>query len=315
MRGRWVVVVLAVVLFTFPLPARARPSFAATLTGKIVFQSNRDSADRNTYNIYVMNADGTDRLRLTDRGDNWFPSFSPDGAQIAFVSNRDGNRDIYLINPDGSNLVRLTTNVGASYQPAWSPDGKRIAFTTHNGKNPEIYAIDLDGQNLVNLSSNPSSDERPTWSPDGKFIAFASGRDYPDEALMDQVYVMAADGTKQTRLTNFSSQATFPSWSPNGQSIAFSLYGANAGLYLMQPNGSNPTHIAPDLFGMMAAWSPDSQYIAMVVPGSGKPYTAPKAKKPEKALTSQIHIVDVATNTWIKLTDDNFDNMYPSWSR
>jgi tol-pal system beta propeller repeat protein TolB len=314
MKARWVFVV-ALLLIIFPNTARAEQSFASRLTGKIVFQSNRDSADRNTYNIYVMNADGTNRLRLTDKGDNWFPSFSPDGTRIAFVSNRDGKRDIYLINPDGTNLVRLTTDVGASYQPAWSPDGKHLAFTTHYGKNQEIFVIDADGNNLVNLSSNESGDERPTWSPDGKFIAFASGRDYSDDSVMDQIYVMAADGSKQERLTDFNSQATFPSWAPNGQHIAFSLFGAKAGLYVMQPDGTNATRVAPDLFGLMATWAPDSQYIAMVVPGSGKPYTAPKAKKPEKALTSQIHVVDVANNTWIKLTDDNFDNMYPSWAR
>jgi Tol biopolymer transport system component len=175
--------------------------------------------------------------------------------------------------------------------------------------------VDVDGKNLTNLSNHEARDERPTWSPDGRQIVFASGRDHGEEAIKDQIYVMDADGSNQTRLTDYNAQATFPAWSPDGQYIVFSLFGANAGLYIMGRDGSNPTKIASELFGLMATWSPDSRYVAAVVPGSGKPYTAPKAKKPDNALTSQIHVVDLASNATIRLTDDTFDNMYPSWAR
>ena len=101
-----------------------------------------------------------------------------DGKRIAFVSDRDGNPEIYVMDTDGGNLQNLTDNPAVDHSPSWSPDGKRIAFVSDRDGNPnEIYVMDTDGGNLQNLTNNPADDDGPSWSPDGKHIAFVSDRD------------------------------------------------------------------------------------------------------------------------------------------
>ena len=89
----------------------------------------------------------------------------PAGNRIAFVSNRDGNFEIYVMDADGSNQTRLTNDPGWDTMPAWSPDGSRLAFGSDRDGNAEIYVMDADGSNQRNLTNNPAWDGDPAWSP------------------------------------------------------------------------------------------------------------------------------------------------------
>ena len=98
-------------------------------------------------------------------------------ARIAFVSNKDGNFEIYVMNPDGKNQQRLTNNPADEWDPSWAPGGKGIVFSSKRDRNSEIYVMDADGGNPRRLTINRRNDWHPSWSPDGERIAFASDRD------------------------------------------------------------------------------------------------------------------------------------------
>ena len=106
------------------------------------------------------------------------PKWSPDGREIAFVSNRDGNWEIYGMNPDGSGQVRLTEDEATDISPAWSPDGSRIAFESYRDGNMEIYVMDRDGEEPVNLTNDAAADDHgPAWTPDSASLLYYSNRD------------------------------------------------------------------------------------------------------------------------------------------
>ena len=184
--------------------------------GKIAFSSDRDDGKAE---IYVMDTDGSNLLSLTNNPDyDYYPSWSPDGAQIVYMSRRDGNYEIYVMDADGSNPHNITNNPADDYYPSWSPDGAQIAFSTDmdGNDNGEIYVIDTDGSNLLNLTNHPDNDWCPSWSPDGSQIAFRSHRDGNVE-----IYVMDADGSNPHNITNNPADDYYPSWSPDGSQIAF----------------------------------------------------------------------------------------------
>ena len=139
-------------------------------------------------------ADGGNLRRLTNHSaDDWYPSWSADGRSIAFVSRRDGNAEIYVMDADGGNLRRLTNHSADDWYPSWSADGRSIAFYSYRDGNAEIYVMDADGSNLRRLTNHSADDYSPSWSADGRSIAFTSERDGNRE-----IYVMDADGGNLT---------------------------------------------------------------------------------------------------------------------
>ena len=231
--------------------------------GKIAFRSLAD--------VWVVNLDGTALQNLTNDGfgpcaDDTAPAWSPDGSKIAFSTSRDcPNREIYLMNADGSGQTNLTNNAAADRSPAWSPDGTKIAFARRVDPfvaDDDIYVMNADGSGTAtNLTNNSQLDSQATWSPDGTKIAFVSNRDGNVE-----VYVMNADGSGQINLTSNAADDLLPDWSPDGSQIAFySDRDGNLEIYVMNADGSGQTNLTNDAaLDAHPAWSPDGSKIAFV---------------------------------------------------
>jgi Tol biopolymer transport system component len=199
-------------------------------------------------------------LRATDAAGNTRPaqvSWTADGSRIVFESFRDGNPEIYTVDPDGENLVRVTTNTISDEHPDWSPGQARIAFDRLEGKNLDIYTVNADGSGLQRLTQDLAADRNPTWSPDGKMIAFESYRDGGNR----DVYVMNADGSGQRRLTTDPAEDLDPAWAPDGRRLVFaSTRDGNFEIYGMNVDGSGQTRLTNDLapdFG--PSWAPSTR--------------------------------------------------------
>jgi Tol biopolymer transport system component len=168
---------------------------------KIAFSSNT----ANSTQIFIMNADGSNRLQLTNyEYSNSKPAWSPDGKKIAFISaqiRNEGRADqICIMNTDGSNLINLTKSPPHNFNddPAWSPDGTKIVFTSlnDNDSNFQIYIINADGTNQIRLTNDLYIDTEPQWSPDGTKITFESYRNDSHE-----IFSINSDGSHQYQLT------------------------------------------------------------------------------------------------------------------
>lgn len=201
------------------------------------------SYEGNSYEIFVSNADGTNRVRLTNNFvPDYSPTWSPDGTRIAFVreesSGGSSNREIYVINANGTNETRLTQNSVRDENPIWAPNGTRIAFVRYDGASStaEIYAMNPDGYGQTRLTTNSVNDLNPRWSPDSTRILFVR----TESSVGDEVYVMNANGTNQTRLTNNNVTDYNPVWSPDGTRIAFVRSNQ---IWLMNADGSNQTRL------------------------------------------------------------------------
>ena len=193
------------------------------------------------------------------------PAWSPDGRKLAFVSRRDGNSEIYVINADGSGQENLTQHPARDSHPSWSRDGRKLAFVSRRDGNSEIYVMNADGSGLRNVTRAPSDDLRPAWSPDGRAIAFvktiqkkARRRDNtPYNYYEAYLYVVNGDGSGLRRLTTQPGYVFKHSWSADGKTIRY-------GPYLVQADGSGQTEL-PLNVASDGAWSPDGKRIAFAL--------------------------------------------------
>jgi Tol biopolymer transport system component len=219
----------------------------------------------------------------------------PEG-RIAFVSDRDGNLEIYVMNADGSGITNLTNHPGEDRDPAWSPDGTRIAFSSDRGGNEDIWVMNADGSGLVNLTNDPNADRTPAWSPDGTRIAFSSDRAGKG---FDDIWVMNADGTEPIQLTDNAANNGGPCWSPDGQRIAFTsgLY-STQNIVVMNADGSEQEVRTSLSINFEPSWSPDGRRIVFGSRRTGN---------------EEIYIMNADGSEQTNLTNNPAIEWYPSW--
>jgi TolB protein len=186
-------------------------------------------------------------------GTNYVPVFSPDGKQIAFMSARDGNPEIYVMNADGSNVRRLTNHPAGESSPTWSPSGSQIAFTSDRTGKAQIYVVNTDGSNFRRITVNESEADRPTWSPAPyNEIAFA-GRT-SGSGFDIKVYELSTGVTRL--LTNGQGTNESPAFSPGGRHVAFtSTRGGRTQIYTIDRLGRDLKQITREGSNQTPAWS------------------------------------------------------------
>ncbi len=185
---------------------------------------------------------------------------------ILFSGFRDGNKDIFLIKPDGSDLRRLTNHEAEDEWPVWSFDGKSIVFQSFRYGNWDIFRMSSDGSDLKRLTRETSEDKSPCWSKDGKRIIFSSERNGKSKVFS----MNANDGSDIVQLSpNGSARDLLPAVCPKTGAIAYTSRSPLFPLwhiYRIMGNSDEPERISPQS-GCRAKWSPDGKYLAYVSDG------------------------------------------------
>ena len=281
------------------------PPVGSLANSKITFRSERDNSEGNRHGrfrigeIYIMNADGKNQARLTfNDTSNSFPSWSPDGMQVAYESYLDRNLEIYLMHTDGgSNPVNLTQHPADDSAPSWSPDGTRLTFVSDRSGNEDIYLMNADGTGQRRLTRNTAEDIQPSWSPDGAKIAFASERDGNFE-----IYVINADGSPNPiNLTNHLDNDDLPVWSPDGTKVAFTTSrDGNGEIYVMNADGTRPTRLTFNAaIDWAPSWSPDGTKLAFSSRRHG---------------VAEIYVMNANGTRPKRLTENMMADTNPDWS-
>jgi TolB protein len=224
---------------------------------EIAFVLERDGS----HGIYGLDA----RRGITQRlaKDGFDPAWSPDGKRLAFEA-FEGNREIYVMNADGSDVHNVSRDRADDYAPIWSPDSRLLFFVSERDgvANRAIYVVDADG-------GSPMRDTEigylPAWSPDGRRMAVVSGSPHPMLLIMD---ASSQQVLQQFPLTGLPPPMSVV-WLPNGNQLAFRIAsGSESLIYIMNADSGRITGvIGPLIMDAMPVWSPDSELMAFSIRG------------------------------------------------
>ena len=239
-------------------PASVSP-FPAGLTGMVAFQSDFDGRSR----LYPLDLASGRVTRLGTVGD-WHdeePAWSPDGQRLAFSSTRGGgNYDIYVMNADGSQPVRLTDHSAQEQDPTWAADGQSLFFTGERDGRAEIYRVWLADRRVERLTTGFDRAIMPAASPDGKQLAFAA-----QTIINFQVYVLDLQ-TGQKRQITSGGGACRPAWRPDSREVAYvQLDREPSRLEAVREDGRDMLVEDPRLWAYYPSYSADGRWMVFSV--------------------------------------------------
>jgi hypothetical protein len=219
-------------VLTATAPWGQAASAQVLVTAELLVSSNRTGA----FGLYQVRGSGTDSLLplLVDSASNVQAVYSPDRTRIAFSSNRNGSFDLFVMEADGRNARRITTDGGNESEPAWTPDGTAIVFTsTQPGSGSQLRSVLADGKDARLLTNSPGGNTSPAVSPDGRSIAFVSAR----EGNQD-IYLTDLSGSAPRRVTRTDARESSPRFLPSGELVYVAERGGRS-------KGSRVLRIAP----------------------------------------------------------------------
>jgi Tol biopolymer transport system component len=186
--------------------------------------------------------DGSERVRRLPGSTVWdsFPSLSPDGERLAYVSNRTGSNEIWIAKADGSDARRVTSNIRTVFHPRWSPDGQRLVFASQSNGNWDVWVVRANGADLFQLTKESSQEENPTWSRDGRSVYFRS-----DRSGIGQIWRVSASGGAAVLMTPGPAAQAFES--PDGRILYFVRRDDQPGLWSVPIAGGSETLVSPDV--------------------------------------------------------------------
>jgi TolB protein len=217
-------------------------------------------------------------------------------SKIALVLKKGNPSDIYVINFDGSNLIRVTDEKTITLSPRWSPDEQYISYTSYRDGNPDLYLKSLNGNTRKKIAGFAGINISGTWSLDGSKLLLTSRKDGNEE-----LYVMELKNGNLKRLTYHLAIDVSPAWSPDNRKIAFvSNRSGSPQIYVMDSDGSNVRRLTYNgNYNTSPSWSPNGKRIIY-----------------EGSINGNFQIVSIGEdgtdNT--QLTFDQMDHVSPSWS-
>ena len=225
-----------------------------------------------------------------------------DADKLTFVSEVDGDAEIYVIDPDSGEAVPLTDNHSSDTNPIWSPDGKDVAYVSDESGDLEINVVDHKGKLTRRLTYIPGDDRTPLWSPDGQDLAFISNQDGNAE-----VYLMTADGGRAVRITAEEPDDRIGDWSPDGVWLAFARGGSSdeRGLWLRNPDGVNLVHLTTEN-DFDPVWSPNGKHIVFVRDADGNLDLFLASRLKDGTWQDEVQLT--------RLTQHEEDDLAPAWS-
>ncbi len=302
-----------------------------------VFKEKEIVAKRYTGNIRDLRKIAhtfDDQIMLAITGEK-----GPFTGKIAFVSNRTGNKEIYLMDYDGYNVQRLTRNGSINLNPDFSPNGREIIYTSYKRKNPNLYRRELFTGTEALISARPGVNITGAYSPDGKRIALTMSKEGNSEIyLIDttgrqlarltnnqaidvspawspdgsriaftsdrlgrpQIFVMKADGGDLHRLTTSGAYNDRPRWSPKGDRILYCrMEGSGFHIYAINPDGSGDTRLTSEGSNEHPRWSPDGRFITFSSKRGGK---------------EAIYLMRADGSGQTKVSRGNAGDSHPTWS-